>query len=94
MFPAQGEKKRNPKKTAHLNVIFFSLQATRFHDMWKYSEGGSRQNGLHLKSRIPSWARLWTLSYIPSTYENDILTGKPDTPEGRVPGLIPGLSIA
>ena len=94
MFTAQGEKKRNPEKTAHLNMIFSSLQATRFHDMWKYSEGGSRQNKLHLKSRTPSWARLWALSYMPSIEESDIPTGKPDPPEGRAPQLIPRLSIA
>ena len=40
-------------------------------------EGGNRQNRLHLESRTPSWARLWTLSYMPSIYGNDIPTGKP-----------------
>ena len=44
----------------------------------KHIEGGNRQNRLHLKSRTPSWARLWTLSYMPSIYGNDISTGKPD----------------
>ena len=29
------------------------------------------------ESRTPSWARLWTLSYMSSTYGNDIPTGKP-----------------
>ena len=43
-------------------------------------EGGNRQNRLHLESRTPSWAGLWTLSYMPSIYGNDIPTGKPDTP--------------
>ena len=42
------------------------------------SEGGNRQNRLHLESRTPSWAGLWTLNYMPSIYGNDIPTGKPD----------------
>jgi len=55
-------------------------------------EGGNRQNRLHLESRTPSWARLLILSYMPSIYGNDILTGKPDpslAPDGRAPGLVP-----
>ena len=40
-------------------------------------EGGNRQNRLHLESRTPSWAGLWTLSYMPSIYRNDIPAGKP-----------------
>ena len=56
-------------------------------------EGGNRQNRLHLESRTPSWAGLWTLSYMPCIYGNDILTGKPDLPDGRAPGLVPRLSI-
>ena len=32
---------------------------------------------LHLESRTPSWAGLWTLSYTPNIYRNDIPTGKP-----------------
>ena len=36
-----------------------------------------KQNRLHLESRTPSWAGLWTLSYMPSIYGNDIPTGKP-----------------
>ena len=39
-----------------------------------------KQNRLHLESRTPSWARLWTLSYMPSIYGNDITTGKPVSP--------------
>ena len=42
-----------------------------------YTEGGNRQNRLHLESRTPSWAGLWTLSSMPSIYGNDIPTGKP-----------------
>ena len=61
---------------------------------WDGSEGGNRQNRLHLKSRTPSWAGLWTLSSMPSIYGNDIPTGKPSPPDGRTPGLIPRLSIA
>ena len=41
------------------------------------TEGGNRQNRLHLESRTPSWAGLWTLSSMPSIYGNDIPTGKP-----------------
>jgi len=60
----------------------------------RLSEGGNRQN-----SRTPSWAGLWTLSFMPSIYGNNIQTGKPDSPpnphhHGRAPGLIPRLSIA
>ena len=56
-------------------------------------EGGDRQNRLHLESRTPSWARLWTLSYMPCIYGNNIPMGKPDPPDGRAPGLVPRLSI-
>ena len=59
-----------------------------------YTEGGKRKNRLHLESRTPSWAGLWTLSYMPSIYRNNIPTGKPDPPDGRAPGLVPRLSIA
>ena len=57
------------------------------------TEGGKRQNRIYLESRTPSWARLWTLSYMPSAYGNDMPTGKPDPPDGRAPGLVPRLSI-
>ena len=46
-------------------------------EMATHSEEGNRQNRLHLESRTPSWAGLWTLSYMPSIYGNDIPTGKP-----------------
>ena len=48
-----------------------------------YTEGGNRQNRLHLENRTPSWARLWTLSYCPVS----IPTGKPDpcTPQMEEP---------
>ena len=46
-------------------------------DLHNHLEGGDRQNRLYLESRTPSWARLWTLSYMPSIYGNDIPTGKP-----------------
>ena len=45
-----------------------------------YTEGGNRQNRLCLESRTPSWAGLWTLSYMPGIYGNDLPTGKPDPP--------------
>ena len=57
-------------------------------------EGGNRQNRLHLESRTPSWAGLWTLSSTPSIYGNDIPTGKPGPLDGRAPGLVPRLSVA
>ena len=41
-------------------------------------ERGNRQKRLHLENRTPSWARLWTFSYMPSIYGKDIPTGKPD----------------
>ena len=48
------------------------------------SDGGaSRQDRLHLESRTASWARLWTLSSMPSTYGNDIPTGNPGPLDGR-----------
>ena len=52
---------------------------------------------LHLESRAPSWAGLWTLSYIPSIYGNHIPTGKPG-PQGSyldslLPKRIPQLSV-
>ena len=42
--------------------------------------------------QAPSWARLWTLNYIPSIYGNNIPTGKADPQDGRAPGLVPRLS--
>ena len=63
-------------------------------EMATHSEEGNRQNRLHLESRTPSWAGLWTLSYMPSIYGNDIPTGKPDPLDGRAPGLVPRLSVA
>ena len=39
------------------------------------SEGGNRTDSL--EGGTPSWAGLWTLSYMPSIYGNDIPTGKP-----------------
>ena len=41
------------------------------------TERGNRQNRLYLESRTPSWARQWTLSYMPSIYGNNTQTGKP-----------------
>ena len=58
------------------------------------TEGGNREKRLHLESRTPSWARLWTLSYMPCIFGNDIPTGKPGPLDGRAPELIPRLSVA
>ena len=52
---------------------YYELRASR-----QGNEGGKRQNRFHLESRTPSWAGLWTLSYMPSIYRNDIPTGKPE----------------
>ena len=52
----------------------------RWPKYWRFSfsispsEGGNRQNRLHLESRTPSWAGLWTLIYMPSICGNDIPT--------------------
>ena len=55
-----------------------------------------KQNRLYLESRTSSWAGLWTLSYMPSIYGNNTPTWKPDPAprHGRVPGLIPRLSVS
>ena len=42
-------------------------------ESYNESEGGNRQNRFHLESKTPSSARLWTLSYMPSIYGNDML---------------------
>ena len=46
-------------------------------------ERGNRQNRLHLESRTASWAGLWTLSYMPSIYGNDMPSGKPGSPSPK-----------
>ena len=68
---------------------YYELRASR-----GGNEGGNRQNRLHLESRTPSWAGLWTLSYTPSICGNNIPTGKPGPLDGRAPGLILRLSVA
>ena len=49
---------------------------------------------LYLESRTPCWATLWTLSYMPSVYGDNISTGKPEPSDKRAQGLVPRLSIA
>ena len=49
----------------------YDLRASR-----RGNEGGTRQNRLHLESRTPSWAGLWTWSSMPRIYGNDIPTGE------------------
>ena len=68
---------------------YYELRASR-----GGNEGGNRQNRLHLESKTPSWARLWTLSYMPNIYGNDIPTGKPGPLDERALGLVPRLSVA
>ena len=36
-----------------------------------------KQNRLYLESKTPSWARLWTVRYMPRIYGNNTPTGKP-----------------
>ena len=43
---------------------YYELRASR-----AGNEGGNRQNRLHLESRTPSWAGLWTLSIHPVSME-------------------------
>ena len=52
-------------------------------------QGGNRTGSI--ESRTPSWTGLWTLSYMPSIYGNNIPTGKPDPQDGRAPVLVPRL---
>ena len=56
-------------------------------------EGGNRQNRLHLESSTPSWAGLWTLSYMPSIYGNDKPMENQMPPDEGASGLIPRLSV-
>ena len=54
----------------------------------------SLQKRLYLESRTPSWAGLWTLSYVASIYGNNTPTGKPgpwkEEPQGSpLPKRIP-----
>ena len=49
------------------------------------TKGGERQNRLHLESRTPSWAVLWTLSDIPSIYGNDKPSWKTRPPRRKRP---------
>ena len=50
------------------------------------SVGGNRQNKLHLESRTPSWAGLWTLSSCPgsmeTTYQLENQTSRMEEPQG------------
>ena len=72
------------RKATHASILAWRIPWT----IYSPCGGGNRQNRLHLESRTPSWTGLWTLSYMPSIYGNDIPTGKPDTPDRRSPGLI------
>ena len=60
---------------------------TYYHILSKDFTWRRKQNRLYLESRTPSWAGLWTLSYMPSIYGNEISTRKPGPLEGRGPGL-------
>ena len=74
--------------------MFRKIWIPNFTAFSNISEGGNRQNRLHLESRTPSWAGLWTLSCMRSIYGNNIPTGKPGPLDGRAPGLVPRLSVA
>ena len=39
------------------------------------------------REQAPSWAGLWTLSYMPSIYGNDIPTGKTDPTTPTAPPM-------
>ena len=56
-------------------------------DLHNHLIGGDRQNRPHLESRTASRAGLWTLSYVPSIYGNDISTGKPGPQKEEPQGL-------
>ena len=71
----------------YLIIIWYTSQIPRVYRENTKVEGGNIQNRLHLESRTPSWTGLWTLSYMPSIYGNNIPTGKPDPPDGRPHGL-------
>ena len=78
-------------------AISFSRASSRLRDhVWiSHIEGGNRQNRLHLESRTPSWARLWTWAICPVSMETTYqLEHQTPSPHGRAPGLIPRLSIA
>ena len=74
--------------------MFRKIWIPNFTAFSNISEGGNRQNRLHLESRTLSWARLWTLSYVTSIYGNNIQTGQTGPLNGRAPGLVPRLSVA
>ena len=61
----------------YLIIIWYTSQIPRVYRENTKVEGGNIQNRLHLESRTPSWTGLWTLSYMPSIYGNNIPTGKP-----------------
>ena len=81
-------------QNAFVIVLFYTRVCYCLLLMEEYIEGGNRQNRLHLESSTPSWAGLWTLSYTPNIYGNDIPTGKPGPLDGSAPGLISRLSVA
>ena len=57
--------------------VILNKRVTSSDRCFPHLEGGIRQNRLHLESRNPSWAGLWTLSYEPRIHGNHITTGKP-----------------
>ena len=67
-----------------LEVIFGNHENAAYRS--KTIEGGNRQNRLHLENKTPCLARPWTLSYMPSIYGNNILTGKPGPPKEEPQG--------
>ena len=82
----RGRKEREPSNClpARLpprisSIAGLSFTNTDARKCWAHDSHwrGSRQSQLHLESRTPPWAGLWTLSFMPSMYGNDIATGKP-----------------
>ena len=74
-----------------LNTLFPESELCIFTTAWWHWR--RKQNRLCFESRTPSWAGLWTLSYIPSIYGNYTPTGKParkEEPQGSpLPKRIP-----
>ena len=75
---------RDGNRKSLFDFIFYSFSSTICEYTWRRKQ----------TKQAPSWKQgsilggLWTLSYMPSIYANDIPTGKPGPPDGRAPGLI------
>ena len=85
-----------------VHTNFWTIQAGpsavqgSFHKTWAFASVCTdvislswrrKQHRLYLESRTPPWARLWTLSYMPSIYGNDTPTRKPGPLKEEPQGL-------